>query len=138
MTTIAWRGDVMAGDSAIWVENTLVYKTKKIHRLKDGSICGYCGAVDEALAIIRHFDGDETEKVKWDEVTILMLKPNGQLLKYDKQVPTKLKKIEYLAIGTGQSVALGAMYQGATAIEAVQAAIEHDSHTRGPVTWMKV
>lgn len=122
----------------MWVDGTLVYKQKKIHRLSNGSVVGYSGAVDMALQAIRWLDGDEEIKVKWEEITILMIKPNGRVYKYDNDNPHYLKGVDYLAIGTGQSVALGAFYQGATAVEAIQAAIEHDSHSRGPVSWMKI
>jgi len=138
MTTVAVRGDTMAADSAIWVEDTLVFKIRKTHRLKNGSICGYCGTVDSALGVIRWLDGDADEKVRFDDVTVLVLTPTGRLLKYDGEKPVPLTRAEYVAIGTGASIALGAMHQGATAIEAIKAAIAHDSKTRGPVNWLKI
>jgi ATP-dependent protease HslVU (ClpYQ) peptidase subunit len=138
MTTIVYSKGVMASDSGVWVEGILVYKTKKLHRLKNGCVAGFAGAVNDALTILRWMDGDETEKPKFDEVTMLVASPTGRVLKYDAPKPISIKRPKYISIGTGYQVALGALHQGATAYEAVKAAIEHDAHSRGPIHQMKV
>ena len=43
----------------------------------------------------------------------------------------------YYALGSGRPEALGAMHHGATAEEAVQAAIAHDANTGGEVTVLR-
>lgn len=138
MTTIAYRAGVIASDSGVWVEGVLVYKTKKLHRLKNGCVVGFAGAVDDAMTLIRWLDGSEEEKIKFDDVTLLVVAPSGRILKYDAPKPIVIKRPKYIAIGTGYQIALGALHQGATAYEAVQAAIEHDAHSRGPIYQMKV
>lgn len=44
-----------------------------------------------------------------------------------------LQEQDYLAFGSGQEYALGAMHAGATAVEAVMAAIAHDGYCGGGV-----
>jgi 20S proteasome alpha/beta subunit len=138
MTTICLRSGIMASDSGIWLEETLSHKARKLYRLKDGSVVGFCGSINDALNIIRWLNNEEVEKVKFEETTILVATPKGKVLMYDDKVPVLLKHTPYVAIGTGASVALGALYHGATAVEAVKAAIYHDSKSRGPIFSMKV
>ncbi len=138
MTTITFRNGVMAADSGVWVEDTMSHKTKKLYRLKNGSVAGFCGSLNEALSIIRWLDGDKDIKVNWSEATILVVTVAGRILMYDAEKPVVLRKTKYVAVGTGTAVALGAFHHGATAIEAVQAAIEHDAKSKGPVFSMRV
>ena len=138
MTTITYRNGIIAADSGVWVEDTLSHKTKKLYRLKDGSVAGFCGALTEALALIEWLNGDKDVKVNWSQATILVIKPTGRMLMYDAEKPVVLRKTPYVAIGSGTSIALGAFHHGATAIEAVQAAIAHDAKSIGPVSSLKV
>ena len=129
----------MSGDSGVWLEDCLVYRTKKIYRLKNGGVVGFCGALEDAINAIKWLNGDEVEKLNFAEVTLLVATKSGKLLKYDSASPLTLKRsTPYISIGTGHQIALGAMFAGATAVEAIKAAIEHDSHTQGPVFSMKV
>ena len=43
----------------------------------------------------------------------------------------------YYAIGTGKDAALGAMFAGASAEEAVRAAVAHDFYTCEPITVLR-
>ncbi len=138
MTTIAFRENVMAADSAVWLDDLFTHRTRKIFRLKDGSVAGFCGALNDALALIRWLDGNKDEKVNWSEATILVATPSGRMLMYDAEKPVVIRKTKYIAIGTGSAVALGAMFCGGSAVDAVAAACEHDARTKGPVFSMKV
>ena len=134
MTTIAYRDGVLAGDSCFSIDTYIIELRSKLHRLNDGSIVGYCGSPDDFVAIHKWLNGKDVEP-DFSSTTVLRL-TKSSLLKYDAQIPLKLNKKKYIAIGTGMPIALGALYAGATAIEAVKAAIAHDSKSRGPVTWM--
>lgn len=67
------------------------------------------------------------------DFTAVVLTPHDGLWIYDEWgVPQKITA-PYYAVGSGAKAALGAMFAGATATQAVLAACEHDPYTSGPV-----
>ena len=45
---------------------------------------------------------------------------------------------KYIAIGSGGKAAIVALDYGATAIEAVEAAMKHDLYTGGEIEWLEL
>lgn len=134
MTTIVWRNGVLASDSCITAGDVIVYETSKLVRLKDGSIAGYAGCPHDAIAIIKWLNGKDVD-VDFTKTSFLVYTKKKKLLLYDTEYPLEVKG-PYLALGTGTSAALGALYMGATAIEAVKAAIAVDTKSGGKVNSM--
>ena len=127
----------MASDSAAWEDDTLAHKAKKIYRLSDGSVAGIYGTLEHCMNLLRYIE-DPTLKLNLQGASAIVVRPSLRVVAYNGTVAMPIIRAKYLAAGSGMSVALGACFQGATAVEAVKAAIAHDSGSRGPVVSMKV
>lgn len=152
MTTIAWRHDTLAGDSAITESGTLVSLAPKIHKLKSGAIVGYAGDADSRALhrlLERVKKPDELPSVaklrelKQDHAAIIVF-PSGEVFAIDvgneKGDYCGVCEIvaDYYAIGSGGLVAMAAMAAGATAMKAVSIACDLDVHTKAPITFKQV
>ena len=71
-----------------------------------------------------------------EQCTGLIFNPDGSCTRFEGNYPHYTVTGEYFAFGSGDAVALGALYMGATAQQAVEAAIEHDVLTNGPVQFL--
>lgn len=137
MTTIAWRGEVLAADSAL-THGTVRGIFNKTLRTR-GAAYGFAGdvaAIKAASKMLLAGIPLDRIKVKGD-FEALMLRPDGCYFTQKGSEPF-LWPGEYWAIGSGAEVALGAMYAGLSARQAVEAAILHDSGSQGPVVWHRV
>jgi ATP-dependent protease HslVU (ClpYQ) peptidase subunit len=137
MTTIAWRGSILAADSALTCGTTLGAATKLL-RMR-GVAYGFAGD----FAAIRQFidavsAGHDPLKIRIKgQFDCLMLRPEGCYLMQSNSYPI-LWEGEFWAIGTGSDYALGAMATGATAKRAVQIASIFDPNTAPPIQWAQV
>jgi 20S proteasome alpha/beta subunit len=138
MTTIVYRNGIMAADSSVWEEGTLSHKMKKLHRLKDGSVVGIFGTVSSCINLIEYLKDNKKKPKSMNGAGAIIAFPDGRLLSCEGSTVVPIEKARYLAAGSGMSVALGALHQGATAIQAVKAAIAHDASSRGPVKSMRI
>ena len=140
MTTIAYRDAVMASDSSCWEGGTNAHSMRKIWRVH-GCLIGCSGAVCDINSFIQWVKSgaDEDEFPKMKSLSALVVKPGGKILCYEEsgKLPIEVKGT-YCAIGSGTSVALGALFQGATAAQAVRAARAHDQCTAGRVVSVKL
>lgn len=141
MTTIAYRSGTLAADTAYsngWVVDG---RAPKIVTLPDGRLAGACGEASFMGCWLRWCQGgcvgDQpkpgTEKDGQGGDTALIVELDGSLTVYEGNGSFNYRP-EYVAYGSGRGVALGAMWMGASAEEAIKAAILHDTHTRGSVT----
>ncbi|UTU08031.1 putative NTN hydrolase domain protein [Caulobacter phage C1] len=71
-------------------------------------------------------EGDNT-------ATGMVFMPDGSCVRFDAGLPPYALQGPFFAIGSGSWVALGALEAGATAEQAVEAAIKWDVGTNGPV-----
>lgn len=67
----------------------------------------------------------------------LIFTPDGKALSFEPS-GTTWYNVEYAAEGSGSTIALGALAHGATAVEAVTAAIKHDCYSQGPLTILRM
>lgn len=67
------------------------------------------------------------------DFTAVVLCSNKRLFIYDEWGLPQEITAPYYAVGSGAKVAYGAMYAGASATAAVEAACAHDPYTAGPV-----
>lgn len=129
---------MLAADSVITQERNLhPFKVQKLYRLKDGSIVALFGSHwGHCLHLLEFLQGGK--KVKCPKGNAILIDPKGRMFAYASFRRVPLKYTPYIAFGTGQTLALGAMAAGASAVEAVKAAIKHDPYTKGPVVFMRI
>lgn len=152
----------MAGDTAGTDEDCRALECEKVRRLRQGWVVGYSGhlafidfIMDELSSVLgrarpgphladlsNHITPDEDEHNPGEDVVVLMSHKThgsyrGELTRAGQLMCWRLND-GYHAIGSGTKVALGAMAHGATAREAVEAAIIHDNGTGGHVTEVEI
>jgi 20S proteasome alpha/beta subunit len=138
VTTIVYRDGVMAADGLSSMGGYTVGNVVKIARGADGRLGGACGdaafmgeflkwvagLVSEAPKAVRAEDGCDIGVLVHPGGKIEVFEPGGAFI----------LDAPYFAMGSGRPVALGAMHQGATAAEAVAAAVTHDTGSGGQIT----
>ncbi len=137
MTTIALRNGIMAGDRLIVTGSIIDGCTTKVHRRPDGALIGYAGPLSLCTAIRDWFlTGAIEERPKFgdsdDSAEALVAYPDGRVELHDREGCFDIEA-EFYAIGSGASIALGAMAAGCGAAEAVEMAAEYDTMTGGGV-----
>lgn len=136
MTTIAYRSQIMAADSACGRAETSEHSVRKIFRIH-GALVGSAGTVSEIFKFRRWLkDGADPNYYPRiiDDFDAIVVQPSGKILIFDKQTDEGIiVKSLYIAIGNGTDIALGAMFAGADAVTAVRAAVKHNLWTKGPV-----
>lgn len=145
MTTIAYRGGVLAADTAYSNSWVVDGRSPKIVRLPDGRLGAATGDASFMGLWLRWCEGGcdgerpapGLDKDGETRDTAILVELDGSLTVYEGRGSFNYRP-EYIAFGSGRGVALGAMWAGATAEQAVRAAIEHDTHTRGSVTVLEL
>lgn len=139
MTTIAYRDGVMAADTMVNSGGVILGSNRKIVRNKAGELAGGAGAASVIESFLRWFmDGEK--KAIWPELTsgpnftdvVLVVREDGALEVYDGFGMHPITA-PYYALGSGEDVAFGALFMGATPFDAVRAAMAHDCRTGGQV-----
>lgn len=150
MTTIAYRDKIMACDSQWTVGDIRGVSRTKIRRLRSGALLGMAGEND-GRALEKLLDRVMSPKtlplpkvlheLKQDLHGLLVF-PNGRIFVITTIAVTDNAAAEsgivevskpYWAVGAGAHVAIGAMWAGKSAEEAVAAGIEFDPNSMGPV-----
>ncbi len=133
MTIIAYRDGVLAADSC--VTDGFVTRGMKLHR-KSGHIIGFCGDVAQALVFVDWFFNqkknrrpDLASEAGWEAI---VLNKDGATT-WDRSLRPIPIDDQFYAIGSGASLAMGAMEYGASAAEAVAIACKRDPYCRDPV-----
>lgn len=140
MSVIAWDGQVLAADSQATSADARSLAVK-LHRLPDGRIAGFTGPLDLGMQLV-HWLRDGARLDAWpatqgtdDWCRLIVWDPAVGLGHYERY-PVLIPVLDpYTAFGSGRDFALGAMAQGASAVEAVEAAIKHGTTCGGPVRW---
>lgn len=157
MTTIAFRDGVMVSDSKMSGNDVFVGEFKKVFKLvleqelswverlvfrKEPEqleyLIGAAGNVEDITDYIAClFYGEPRTKGEFD-CSLMAVEEDGKggyiIRKYEGGSMKGFEvKAKYSSIGSGFEIALGAMYQGATAEEAVQAAMYHDNMSGGEI-----
>lgn len=134
MTTIAWDGRTLAGDT----QYSMFRGTgSKVFRLKTGALIGSCGQIQDGVAV-RDWLENGCEKPKVSEGFHAILIEDGKLFTLED----KLVKIQYdrpfFAIGSGRDFAMAAMHLGRTAAEAIRVSHVFDPDTGPDLTELSV
>lgn len=137
MTTIAFKGAVLAADRQCTTGTRRMRVKSKLRRLKNGGLAGGCG---DAVMLMQFYDwlDDELDELpkSWaehedmvDEIEVLVAFPGGEIFLYNGAgYPVELDEQCY-AIGSGSDYALAQMEAGKSAAQAVEYAQTRDSGT---------
>lgn len=143
MTIIVYRDGILASDTLITDPDTNSRQgySKKIIKAKDGALAGASGDAEYCCDFLEWAKTDRAtpppkDKTKGYNSAILIL-PNGEIHSYYGQ-KHDIMMDKWIAIGAGQFVAQGALYMGATAREAVKAAIKYNTLCGGKVLTLKL
>lgn len=143
MTTIVYRAGVMAGDREAVFQNRLRVQigAPKIAKDSSGVLYGVCGDWPTACRVLDAVKLQaQTDKVvhlpipgKNDDFEILIAYPDGRIRHLAPEGEANFDDCEYFAIGNGRDIAFGALFAGAGAIGAVEAARHHSVGTGGEI-----
>lgn len=133
MTTIAFRDGVMAADTQISGEGLRQGHLVKVGRNREGHLIGACGPASYITRLLNWFqqENGQFEKKDGDGEAIIARPQHVEFLDIHG---THILEADYFATGSGFQLALGAMAHGASAEDAVRAAMKHDSSTGGRIT----
>lgn len=146
MTTVVYRNGMMAADTGSSYGDSKISGVRKIARAPDGSLYGICGNASlgrEFLEWVRKgCEGDHPaiplDQEGNNEMVALHVDASGGMYLITHYGREDMTGFPYMAIGADATVAFGALFQGATADEAVMAAIEHGKWTFGSVYKMRL
>lgn len=127
MTAIAYRAGVMAGDTQCGYGSLKAQEIKMVKR--DGYLLGICGDDTPALEdVVKWFFAElkapRRIEFKSASFTALVVTPNGKIQTWHNSGLCQPIKQKFWAVGSGSLVCMGAMEHGATAQQAVAAAIK--------------
>lgn len=139
MTTIAYRDGVLAADSGVWHGDAVNMWARKVVKGYDGVLYGLTGNAAEAGAYIawvsNGYAGDEPKARPLDKDDassfVVVIAEAGQPIKIKTAYGIETYDAPYISIGGGAQACYGAMFAGANAETAIQAAIEHGSGAIG-------
>jgi len=138
MTTIAWDGKTLAVDSSASRADTLMsIKTKKLFlNIGRFKAIAFCGTMHDAAPVLDWIDAGEKDEIPKNDGEFILVCVDQKGACYtihDGGTANFIKHNEPLAHGSGQLIALGALYAGATAVEALKIACKRDIYTGGRV-----
>lgn len=143
MTIICYRDGVLASDSLFVYNGRRHGSLAKIFRASDGSIAGNAGGGQLVDAFREWFLAGADQATRPtpqsnDEFAALVIKPSGEV--YDVGERCILTRLEapFYAIGSGAPIAIGAMEMGATAEQAVAAAIKWQTSCGGEIQVLRL
>ena len=147
MTIICYRDSVMAADSMLTGPNDSYFADcVKIKKIK-GWLIGAAGDFGPTELFMTKFDPsiiEEKRIVPWggqskeDDLNALIVSPKQKIYYMETNGAYALVKAKYIAIGSGEPVAMGAMEAGASAIDACKAAIRHCEGCGGRVRVLRL
>jgi ATP-dependent protease HslVU (ClpYQ) peptidase subunit len=146
MTTVAYRDGILACDSLVtWGPTLMPCKMKKIHKLPNGALFGFCGSLElgeimrRSLISIGQADGVLEDRRDLDKENFegVLIQPNGETMFFENRSWIYLE-VPYFAMGSGKEHAYGAMHVGASAKQAVKASKALDPGTGGRIHWLSI
>lgn len=139
MTTIAYKGGVLAADTQITVGLSYSYHIDKLVRVRSRyAWVGMCGDVPLFTPFLEWFEDDDAEVDSpcdgdSDDFCAIVLYDDGSVECYDGGDLTAHDPKKPVAIGSGAAAALAAMYGGASAERSVALASMVDLGTGSEV-----
>jgi len=144
MTTVAYRGGIMAADSRVTYDSEAAgsrfFRTEKLFR-KGKDIIGLAGESEPGLIFLDWYGSNKAPPDALvdggADFTALVLTRKG-LFEYGKYCRGERVLEPFYAIGSGCKAALGAMHMGADAARAIRIACKVDTYSGTPIVVMKL
>ncbi|MDB6036001.1 MAG: proteasome and subunit [Verrucomicrobiales bacterium] len=141
MTTIAFRDGILASDSlASYGETKVPGDMQKLFRLRDGSAAGVTGSEGEWRRVIAWLDGDrgapQPQPIGENRSSVIVLHIDGTIEIFEDGYHFT-ESSKFMAWGSGQPAALGALHAGMSAADAVRIATMVDKSSGGAVQTMR-
>ena len=141
MSIIAYKDGILAADSQVTSgPYKSIWEFSKIKKFDDG-YAGFSGLVSDIPILFDLIKGREIERDTEELSAAAIVMPNqGKPYIASSDELGKLCKepiSNFSAIGTGSTIAMELMQSGASAKEAVKAAIKLDIYSGGAVKWKK-
>ncbi len=143
MTVIVYRDGILAADSLVCSSNTRIGSDKKIYKIKHYLIgaAGDTSVIEDILHWIKN-GKDRDKKPTFNSSSsfegIIINTKTAEVTYIELSCSEFPVKAPYYAIGIGADFALGAMYKGADAEEAVEAAISLSTACGGAIQVLRV
>lgn len=139
MTTIAWDGRTLAGDTQATSSGMVRRLPAKVFRIEKGAghvLFGACGLDQDMHLVVQWIAGGmlpiDRPKLDEDSFAGIYIDSTGACRLESKLI--RLPMIDrFHAIGSGRDFAMAAMHLGKSAREAVEVASEFDIYTSGPI-----
>ena len=138
MTTVAYKDGLLACDSLISMTDNINYGEKYL--ITDKHVWGFAGCRGNVLLFIEWINAGMDRKAlpaiaKDDGFSAIQIDRNDLTVSvwFPPQLIAQKINSDHEAIGSGGSIAMGAMGFGASAAEAVEVAARHDVYTGGPI-----
>jgi ATP-dependent protease HslVU (ClpYQ) peptidase subunit len=139
VTTIAYRDGVLAADSLVTEGNRRVGMVTKVFA-KNGVVAACAGCLAHMHAFrdwfLNGMSGDPPSLLNGDSESDAIIIYRGRVVTWSK-LGWDMMRSDFYAIGSGAGPALGAMAAGATAEQAVVAAITLDVWSGGDITVLR-
>lgn len=133
MTTIAYRDGVLAADTLMTASNMRSGHMTKIMR-RGRLIIGFAGASRNFEAFRNWLGAGAEGSFASNDGNVFIIPPEGDAIVWgDGDTPWRETAL-FWALGSGEAPAMGAMAAGASAEEAVKAAIALDLSSGGEIT----
>lgn len=140
ITTIACNNEELYGDlqytnnntGGKWKGKTKVYRFDSTELYSEPFFVGFSGSANDVISIVHYWSNPEAFGNKPPKVSGcagLVLTQSGDIFLFDHYAKWLRVDQPYMAIGSGQSYALGAMAAGKSPREAIRIASKHDSYT---------
>lgn len=142
MTIVAYRDGVIASDSLLLQGGEVrCGEVRKIGRAANGGVAGASGSFMECHRFLSWVEGGFSASFHAGDpeaFSAILVQPDGTINIVSPDGNLCPVNAPFKAIGCGYQVALGAMYMGASAVEAVRAAIELDPFCGGAVATLEL
>lgn len=139
MTTLAYRSGILASDSLVTSGGARSGLTARKIRRVGGALVAGCGFIGELERFISWVAAGMTgdDPLRGGETNALLIAPGQPLLMFGSTGPWAVEA-DFVAMGSGEDFAFGAMAYGASAIEAIEVAIRFDVYSGGPIQTLKL
>lgn len=137
MTTIAYTRGVIAADTGMCIGDTKTGEARKIAK-SDKGLAGGAGHASWVYQFLDWFERGERGKPPGgvsDDSAVdrgMVVRPgNLCIIEITEPEGSFLIEADYYALGTGRECALGVMFHGGDALDAVRASMRHNTETWG-------
>lgn len=132
MTTIAYKDGVMAGDTQVTQQGTIIGRARKVFKYH-GHLFGTMGISSECQDLLAWAKaGMKGHPPRFEESQMLVVSPKGHLRLLQNGLFVSWKANGF-AIGSGRDHALAVMEYGGDAVDAVAIACRLDNGTSKPI-----